>query len=75
MNKRNVDFFSYIKNKKNALIIVVLLVLGLLLLILPNTVKSNVNTQSSEERLAKYTDELEGKIVSLCSKIYGVSRV
>lgn len=75
MNKKNVDFLSYVKNKKNTLIIIILLILGLLLLVFPNVTKSKNNSQSNEERLAKYTDELEEKLVSLCSKIQGVSNV
>ena len=75
MNKNNIDFFGYIKNKKNTLIIIVLLVLGLLLLVLPSSTKSIGVSKSDEERLKEYVDDLEGKIGSLCSKIQGVSNV
>ena len=75
MNKNNIDFFGYIKNKKNTLIIIVLLVLGLLLLVLPRSTKSIGVSKSDEERLKEYVDDLEGKIGSLCSKIQGVSNV
>ena len=75
MNKNNIDFFGYIKNKKNTLIIIVLLVLGLLLLVLPSSTKSIGVSKSDEERLKEYVDDLEGKIGSLCSTIQGVSNV
>ena len=75
MNKNNINFFKYIKNKRNSLIIIILLGLGLLLLVFPSVAKTNSNVQDNETRLSKYTEELEGKIVSLCSKIQGVSNV
>lgn len=75
MNKKNIDFFGYIKDKKNTLIIIVLLALGLLLLILPGEIKNKDSSQTEEERLSNYIENLEGKIVSLCSKIQGVSNV
>ena len=75
MNKKNIDFFGYIKDKKNTLIIIVLLALGLLLLILPGEIKNKNSSQTEEERLSNYIENLEGKIVSLCSKIQGVSNV
>ena len=75
MNKKNVDFFDYIKNKKNTLIILVLLILGILLLVLPNGTLNKGTSQSDEERLSKYTEDLEEKIASLCSGINGVSNV
>lgn len=75
MNKKNIDFFEYIKNKKNTVIIIVLLVLGLLLIILPSGSKSKGASQSNEERLDRYVDDVESKIGSLCSKIQGVSNV
>lgn len=75
MNKKNVDFFTYMKSKKNTLIIIILLILGLLLLILPSNTKITSKVTSNEERLAKYVESLEGKIGSLCSKIQGVSNV
>ncbi len=75
MNKKNIDFFGYIKDKKNTLIIIVLLALGLLLLILPGEIKNKDSSQTEEERLSNYIENLEEKIVSLCSKIQGVSNV
>ena len=75
MNKNKVDFFAYIKNRKNTLIIIVLLILGLLLLIFPGGSFSKNTSQSDEERLKKYVDELEKKIESLCSNVQGVSNV
>ena len=75
MNKNKVDFFAYIKNRKNTVIILVLLILGLLLLVLPNGSLNKNNTQSDEERLSRYVDELENKIESLCSNVQGVSNV
>lgn len=75
MNKKNIDFFGYIKDKKNTLIIIVLLALGVLLLILPGEIKNKDSSQTEEERLSNYIENLEGKIVSLCSKIQGVSNV
>ncbi len=74
MNKKSVDFLTYIKSKKNTVIIVVLIILGLLLLILPNA-SNGTSTNSNEERLANYVDDLENKIGALCSKIQGVSNV
>ena len=75
MNKKKIDFFTYIKNKKNTLMILVLLILGLILLILPNGSLKKSNSQSYEERLSRYTEELERKIESLCSSVQGVSNV
>lgn len=75
MNKKKIDFFTYIKNKKNTLIILVLLILGLALLILPNGSLNKTNSQSDEERLLRYVEELENKIESLCSNVQGVSNV
>ena len=75
MNKNKIDFFTYIKNKKNTLIILILLVLGLLLLVLPNGSLNKINSQNDEERLSRYVDELENKIESLCSNVQGVSNV
>ena len=45
MNKKKIDFFTYIKNKKNTLMILVLLILGLILLILPNGSLKKSNSQ------------------------------
>ena len=75
MNKNKIDFFTYIKNKKNTLIILILLVLGLLLLVLPNGSLNKINSQNDEERLSRYVDELENNIESLCSNVQGVSNV
>lgn len=75
MNKNKIDFFTYIKNKKNTLIILILLILGLLLLVLPNGSLNKSNSQNDEERLSRYVDELENKIESLCSNVQGVSNV
>lgn len=74
MNKNNVDLFSYMKRKKNTLLVIILLIIGLLLLVLPNASKKS-SLPDNEERLQNYTDELENKIGSLCSKIQGVSNV
>lgn len=75
MNKKNIDFFTYIKNKKNTLLIIILLILGLLLIILPSASKTMGGSSKDEERLAKYIEDLEGKIGDICSKINGVSNV
>ena len=76
MNRKNVDFISYMKSKKSTVIILVLLALGLLLLLLPNTSNNaKMISSNNEERLANYVETLENKIESLCSKIQGVSNV
>lgn len=75
MNKKNIDFFSYIKSKKNTFIIIVLLILGLLLLVFPGTSLNKSKTKSDEERLSDYVEGLESKIESLCSGVQGVSNV
>lgn len=75
MNKRNVDFFTYIKKNRNTAIVLVLLILGLLLLIVPGASSGNRSSSSGEERLTVYITDLENKIGSLCSKINGVSSV
>ena len=76
MNRKNVDFISYMKSKKSTGIILVLLALGLLLLLLPNTSNNaKMISSNNEERLANYVETLENKIESLCSKIQGVSNV
>lgn len=71
---KKADFLSYIKDRKSMALIIILLMLGLLLLILPgNTNKAKIS--DDEERLAKYTENLENKISALCSKVKGVSDV
>lgn len=75
MNKKSIDFFTYLKNKKSGLIILVLLILGLLLLVLPSASPSTGKRSDDADRLDQYTNELENKIGSLCSKISGVSNV
>ena len=75
MNKKNIDFITYIKTRKNILMIIILLVLGLLLLVLPNGVLKNDSAKNEDERLEKYTGDLEKKIESLCSSVQGVSNV
>ena len=76
MNRKKVDFISYMKSKKSTVIILVLLALGLLLLLLPNTSNNaKMISSNNEERLANYVETLENKIESLCSKIQGVSNV
>ncbi len=75
MNKKNVDFFTYIKNKKNAMLIIVLLIAGLFLLMMPTVNKNTKSLSDNEERLTQYIDGLENKIATLCSKINGVSNV
>ncbi len=75
MNKKNVDFITYMKSKKSTVIIIVLLVLGLLLLLLPSASNNTNISNNNEERLANYVENLEEKMGSLCSKIQGVSNV
>ena len=75
MNKKNIDFFTYIKNKKNAMLVIILLIVGLFLLMMPTVNKNTKSLYSNEERLTIYIDELESKISTLCSKINGVSNV
>ena len=75
MNHKSVDFFKYMKSKKNTFIIIVLLAVGLLLLILPTDAKSVNAASDGEKRLTNYTEMLESKISALCSKIQGVSNV
>lgn len=73
--KKNIGFIEHIKNRKNTLIVLALLILGLLLLVLPSTSKSIGSAVNDEERLSKYAQDLENKIGGLCSKINGVSNV
>ena len=75
MNKKNIDFVTYIKSRKNILLIIILLVLGLLLLVLPSGLLSKEKSQNDDERLEKYSEDLEKKIESLCSSVQGVSNV
>ena len=75
MSKKNIDFFTYVKNKKNTFVIIALIVLGLLLLVLPINPTSAGTYQSEDERLNKYINDTEDKIETLCSKIQGVSNV
>lgn len=75
MNKKNVDFITYIKSKKSTVIVLALLILGLLLLLLPGASNNASISNNNEERLANYVEALEDKISSLCSKIQGVSNV
>lgn len=75
MSKKNIDFFTYVKNKKNTFVIIALIVLGLLLLVLPINSTSAGTYQSEDERLNKYINDTEDKIETLCSKIQGVSNV
>ena len=58
MNKKNIDFFTYIKNKKNAMLVIILLIVGLFLLMMPTVNKNTKSLYSNEERLTIYIDEL-----------------
>lgn len=74
MNKGKDSFFSYFKDQKGLVLIIVLVILSLVLLILPDI--STKSTGNSElDRISEYEINLEQKIAKLCSGVRGVSSV
>lgn len=73
--KNKIGLLEYIKKQKMIIPIAILLLLGLFLLLLPETGKSTAQTISDQERLQKYAETLENKIADLCSKVRGATNV
>lgn len=72
---KKVGLIAYFKNQKTTLIIILLMLVGVALLILPETSNSAAKVITDQERLEKYASDLENKIATLCSKVRGVSNV
>ncbi len=72
---KKVGLLSYFKNQKSTLIIIILILVGVVLLMLPETNNAKTNLATEQERLEKYASDLENKIADLCSKVRGVSNV
>ena len=74
MIERKKSMLSYIKNQKSVLIIICLVVLGLILLILPNNT-GNTDNSNDTLRLSEYSLKIENKIAEMCDNVKGVSSV
>lgn len=72
-----INLVAFIKGNGMLPWLMILLTVGVIFLILGNSVaKSNVSsTENEAERIEKYTSSLERKIAELCSKVSGVSNV
>lgn len=73
--KNKIGLIAYVKNQKMIIPIAILLVVGLFLLLLPDTGRSTTQTMTDQERLQKYAETLENKIADLCSKVRGATNV
>ena len=72
--KSKETIFTYIKKQNITIWIILLAIVGLVLLILPETKQANI-TYSSKDKLYEYETRIEQKITELCSNIKGVSSV
>ena len=70
-----ITIFSYIKSQKNMIIVIALALIGLLLLLLPNSFSKESSPNDNSARLAEYSKSIETKIAEICSCVKGVSNV
>lgn len=74
-NITKTTILSHIKNQKNILLIIFFIIIGLVLLVIPNSKTSVKSSTNPDLRLAEYSQSIEKKISELCSNVRGVSNV
>lgn len=72
---KQMSFLAYLRAKKSILAIGAFLIIGIILMMVPNVGEPSKSTVNDDKRLTEYANSIEIKIADLCSKVRGISDV